>query len=68
MSEQLFPGPVSVEYASDPEDSSHEYVVFDVVAQGEFADYRDRIFQWHDEVERIVPGALGQFRLIVHPH
>jgi hypothetical protein len=67
MSQQLFPGPVTVDYASDPEDCTNEYIVFDVVARGEFADYRDLIFQWHDEVEKLVPDVLSEFRLIVHP-
>lgn len=68
LSERIFPGPVAIEYAFDPEDRSHEYIVFDVTAKGEYADYRDRYFAWHDEVEKIVPNRGGEFRLIVHPH
>lgn len=67
MSESLFPGPVTIDYASDPEDRSHEYIVFDVVAKGEYAAYRDRVMEWHDEVEKIVPNNAGEFRVIVHP-
>jgi hypothetical protein len=67
LSERIFPGPVSIEYACDPEDRSHEYIVFDVTAKGEYADYRDRYFEWHDEVDKIVPNRGGEFRLIVHP-
>lgn len=67
MSASLFPGPVSYEHSYHPEDPSNEYVVFDVVAAGEYAQYRDRIFQWHDEVEKLAPGSIGEFRLIVHP-
>lgn len=67
LSERIFPGPVSIEYAFDPEDRSHEYIVFDVTAKGEYADYRDRYFEWHDEVDKIVPNRGGEFRLIVHP-
>jgi hypothetical protein len=67
MSERLFPGPITIEHACDPEDSSHQYLVFDVVADGEYVDYRERIFQWHDEVERLVGGPTSEFRLIVHP-
>jgi len=67
MSQRLFPGPVSLEYAFDPEDPANEYIVFDVVAKGAYKDYRETIFQWHDEVREIVPGALSEFRLVVMP-
>lgn len=67
MSQRLFPGPVSIEYAFDPEDPSAKWLIFDVVAQGEYQDYRDRVFQWHDEVDRIVPGTASDFRLSVMP-
>jgi len=67
ISERLFPGPVNIEYAFDPEDPSVEWLIFDVVAQGEYKDYRDRIFQWHDEVDTIVPGTAADFRLSVMP-
>jgi len=68
VSRQLFPGEVSYEHSPDPEGGTHDYVIFDVIAWGEYADYRDRILQWHDEVEKIVPNNAGAFRLIVHPH
>ena len=67
VSASIFPGPVSFEKTYDPENPSDEYVVFDVVAKGEYAQYRDRIIVWHDEVDRIVPNNGGAFRLIVHP-
>jgi len=67
LSERIFPGPVTIDYACDPEDPSNEYIVFDVVADGGFKDYREREYQWHDEVEKIVPGVLSEFRLCVHP-
>jgi hypothetical protein len=67
MSEHLFPGPVTMEYSSDPEDPTHGYLVFDVVARGSFADYKNLFFQWHDEVAKLCPGTLSEFKLIVHP-
>ena len=67
MTRSLFPGPVSYEYSFDPEDPSDEYVIFDVVAHGEYKDYRDRELQWHDEVRKIVPGSGGEFSLSVTP-
>lgn len=67
LSASIFPGPVSFEITNDPENPSDEYVVFDVVAKGEYAQYRDRIIAWHDEIDRIVPDNDGAFRLIVHP-
>ena len=67
VSERVFPGPVSVELAVDPEDSTHAFFVFDVEADGEYAQYRDRIFAWHDEVDQVVPDRQGAFYLIVHP-
>lgn len=67
MTRSLFPGPVSYEYSFDPEDPSDEYVIFDVIAHGEYRDYHDLELQWHDEVRKIVPGALGEFCLSVTP-
>lgn len=67
MSGRLFPGPVAVEYSFDPENPADEYLVFDVVACGEYKDYRDREYEWHEEVRKIVPGSLGEFRLSVTP-
>jgi hypothetical protein len=67
MSQRLFPGPVSIDYSYDPENPSDEYLIFDVVANGEYAEYRERIFQWHEEIRRIVPGSLGEFTLSVTP-
>ena len=67
ISTSIFPGPLSFEVANHPENPSYEYVVFDVVARGDYGDYRDRIFAWHDEVDRIAPDNGGMFRLIVHP-
>ena len=67
ISERLFPGPVSFEYSFDPEDPSDEWLVFDVTAKGEYADYRDREFEWHEEVEKIIPDTLCEFRLCIMP-
>lgn len=67
ISERLFPGPVSFDHTFDPEEPTCEYTVFDVTARGSFSDYRELIFQWHDEVECMVPSGGGDFRLIVHP-
>jgi hypothetical protein len=67
VSERIFPGAVSVELALDPEDSNHAFFIFDVDADSEYAQYRDRIFAWHDEVDRIVPDRQTAFSLIVHP-
>ena len=67
VSHRIFPGTVTFDYAFDPEDATNEYIVVDVVAEGGFADYKDRVFQWHDEVEKLIPGMLSEFRLIVHP-
>jgi hypothetical protein len=67
LSQQLFPGPVSLEFTFDPENPKDEYLVFDVVAHGEYKDYRDREYEWHEEVRKIVPGSLGEFRLSVTP-
>lgn len=67
MTLRLFPGPLSIEYAYDPENPSDQWLVFDVVAQGEYKDYRDRQFQWHEEVRAIVPGESGEFRLSIIP-
>jgi hypothetical protein len=67
VSRRIFPGPISIEYGSDPEDVTHEYIVFDVEAKGEYKDYRELIFRWHDEVEALLPGTSTEFCLIVHP-
>ena len=67
VSERLFPGPVSIEYAIDPEDTSHQWLDFEVTVAVEYADYRDRKSEWYKEVARIVPGSLCEFRLRVVP-
>ncbi len=67
LSRRIFPGPISINYSFDPENPADEYLVFDVVAQGDYKDYRESEFQWHEEVEKIVPGTLGEFRLSVMP-
>jgi hypothetical protein len=67
ISQRLFPGPVTFDYSFDPENPSDEYLVFDVITRGEFADYCDREYAWHEEVEKVVPGALCEFRLCVMP-
>ena len=67
MMRSLFPGPVSCEYVQDPENPADGWFVFDVIAAGTFEDYCERVFQWHDEVERIVPGTRCEFRLSVMP-
>jgi hypothetical protein len=67
MSQRLFPGSVSIDYSYDPENPTDEYLIFDVVAHGEYADFRDREFEWHQQVRKIVPGSLGEFRLSVTP-
>jgi hypothetical protein len=67
ISQGLFPGPISLKHSYDPENPSDEWLVFDVTAKGEFKDYRDREFQWHEEVEKIFPGTLSEFRLCVMP-
>jgi len=67
ISQGLFPGPVIMRHSYDPEQTSDEWLVFDVVAYGEYEGYRDRELQWHEEVEKIVPGMLHEFRLCVTP-
>lgn len=67
MTRSLFPGPVTYEYSFNPEEPDDEYVIFDVVAKGEFKDYSETVFQWHDEVRKIVPGSGGEFSLSVTP-
>ena len=58
---------MSVEQVTDPEDSTHQYLVFDVVARGQYADYRERETEWYDAVERMLPGVLDEVRLVVLP-
>lgn len=67
MTRSVFPGPVSYEHVHDPENPADEWFVFDVIAAGKYEDYCERVFQWHDEVERIVPGTRCEFRLSVMP-
>jgi hypothetical protein len=67
ISDRLFPGSISLEYDFDPENPSEKWLVFNVIAKGEYADYRDREFEWHEEVEQLVPGTLCEFRLCVMP-
>jgi hypothetical protein len=67
VTNRIFPGPVTMEYGSDPEDPDHRWLLFDVVAMGAYADYRELRFQWHDEVAKLVPGSLCEFRLSIMP-
>jgi len=68
ISQRIFPdGSVTFDYAFDPENPSDQWLTFNVVAKGEYKDYCDREFQWHEEIERIVPGTLTEFRLCVMP-
>ena len=66
VTQRIFPGPVSVEREFDPADPSDPWVVFEVKVGGEHQELRDRVFLWHDEVEKFIPDHSPQIRLAVY--
>lgn len=67
MTEGEFCGRVSIEHMFDPEDPQHSWLVFTCAATGAAEEMRERKFRWYDEVVKLVPGTLDEFRLCLVP-
>ncbi|HUE69571.1 MAG TPA: hypothetical protein VMP01_01680 [Pirellulaceae bacterium] len=67
LSQRLFPGPISIRIGCDPEHLCDSWIVFEVEAQGAYADFRDREFQWYESVARIVAHQPADLRLCILP-
>ena len=68
LTEQLFPGTVSMERMSDP-DSPHEaWVVLTVQAQGESQELLRRRCEWHERVALQFPEQVCGLRLSICPY
>lgn len=66
LTQRIFPGPVAVEREFDPAEPDSPWVVFEVKVGGERKELMDRYFQWHDEIEKFIPGHSPQIRLAVY--
>lgn len=67
LTEQLFPGGVSVEVLSDPESPSETFIVLNVEAHGDPQELLERQCQWHERVAALASAAAGGYRLSINP-
>lgn len=67
LTEQMFPGAVSVERMSDPESPRESWVVLTVEATGEPQEIVRRQCEWHERVAREFPGQFPGLRLSICP-
>ena len=67
VTNRIFPGPLEIDYGFDPDDPKDRWLCFHVVARGEYAEYRHLKSEWYDEVAKLIPGTLCEFRLSVMP-
>ena len=68
LSQELFPGPVSIQTEFDPEFPDDQWHAVEVEAYGEFREILDRELLWHDKVWELLGKDIGlQFRLSVVP-
>lgn len=67
ITEELFPGEITIETDFDPEYPSEEFVVFNVRATGETKELLDRQCEWHRRIAAIVPADGESFRISIDP-
>jgi hypothetical protein len=68
LSQELFPGPVTIETEFDPEFPDDGWHAVEVEAHGEFREILDRELSWHDRIWELLGKDKGmQFRLSVIP-
>lgn len=68
ITRQLFPpGPLEVDWQTDPDDESLHYLIITVAAEGEFPAIRERQSRWHEEVESLVGPEANNIRLSIYP-
>lgn len=67
LTQQMFPGPVSLETGYDPEWPEDRWIAFDVEASGTFQEIIQRECAWHRELVNLIPGRLGAVCISVFP-
>ena len=68
ITRQLFPpGPLGVNWQTDPDDENLNYLLITVAAEGEFPAIREKQSRWHEEVESLVGHEANNIRLSVYP-
>ena len=67
MTEEMFCSRVTIEHMFDPEDPQHSWLIFNCTASGLAPELRAKKFRWYDEVARLVPGAVDEFRICFAP-
>ena len=67
LTEQLFPGRVTVELLSDPESPSETFFVLNVEAQGNAKWLIERQCQWHERVAALTDAEASSYRLSIDP-
>lgn len=66
LTQELFPGSVSVDLLGDPESPEDVFVVLGVEATGDDERLIDRQCEWHERVAELASDA-NSFRLSIHP-
>ena len=67
MSRELFPGPVSAELMSDPDEPSESWTVLNVESAGAPHEIIERQCEWHERLARQFPEAVSTVRLSIDP-
>lgn len=67
LTEQLFPGAVSVELLTDLESPAETFIVLNVEARGEAQELIDRQCAWHERVAALASAAASSYRLSIDP-
>ena len=67
LTEQLFPGAVSLELLTDPESPSETFIVLNVEAHGDAQELIERQCQWHERVAALAIAEAGSYRLSINP-
>jgi hypothetical protein len=67
ITEEMFPGPVSVETTCDPEDPDVKFVVVNVSYHGDVKRAVDKRIEWHQRVSQVQHGVSQMTRLCICP-
>lgn len=67
LTEQWFPGRVSIEVFSDPESPSETFFVLNVEARDNAKGLIERQCQWHERVAALAIAEAGSYRLSIDP-
>jgi hypothetical protein len=67
LTEQLFPGAVSVEVLNDPESPCETFIVLNVETHGEPQELIERQCEWHERVAALANAEAGSYRLSIDP-